>query len=890
MTTYKAMKKLFLIDGHSLIFRMYYAFLRRPMINTKGVDTSILYGFMKYLMELIRKEEPTHIGVAFDPPCKTFRHEIYKEYKANRSATPELIKEALDPLVALVRSLGIPTLMVDGYEADDVIGTMAVQGEKEGFDVYMVSPDKDLGQLISPHIFQYKPGKSGAENEIIDLKGICERFTICNPSQVIDILALWGDASDNVPGVRGIGEVSARKLIAKYGSIENIMEHLDELPPKQADAFREAAPHLEMSKFLVTIKTDVPIQFSEQELRINVTDSSKCQELFDHYEFPSLLKLLPKTFGIDEPVKQEAVRHIKFNDSDIRTITAECIKGGKVGIRIKDGTLYLCHGEDVAFCTDFTLARDILENSSVAKVGFDMKECYKALKRGNVELCGEILDIEIIHYLMNPERSHKFDILAKSYLNIDINNLNETPVQEQVEELDLFSSFEQSESVQSGTQNSSRGKQETALLLPLYEKVYQEFVADPTLLPLYKKIEMPLIKVLGEMELEGFKIDTAMLEKYKNELSLKLDDLQTRIRELADEPELNISSPKQLGIVLFEKLAIDPKAKKNSRNSYSTDEETLLALEDRHPIIREILDFRAIKKLISTYIEPFPELIDKKSGKIHTTFNQALTATGRLSSVKPNLQNIPIRSDLGREIRRAFIPSTPDGYIVSADYSQIELRLMAAMSKDSVFMEDFRNEKDIHTSTAARVFGTSESEVTKDQRRKAKMVNFGIIYGISPFGLSQSLRITRGEAKEIIQEYLKNYPQVLEYIESVKEQARKKGYVETLFNRKRHLPEINSRNANVRALAERNAINAPIQGSAADLIKLAMINISKRFDKEGIRSKMILQVHDELIIDTLAQERDIVVKLVKEEMENVMNIGIPLTAECNYGKNWLEAH
>lgn len=882
------MKKLFLIDGHSLIFRMYYAFLRRPMINSKGEDTSILYGFMKYLMELIRKENPSHIGVAFDPPGKTFRHETYDAYKQNRSATPELVKAALEPLKELVSSLGIPVLMIPGYEADDVIGTVATLGEKNGFTVYMVTPDKDLGQLISDNILQYKPGKSGAENELLGPAEICEKFQIERPEQVIDILALWGDASDNVPGVRGVGEVSAKKLIAKYGSVENILAHTSELPAKQAAAFEEAREQLPLSKFLVTIKTDVPLEFSEEALKLNVKEGGHCRRLFEQYEFPSLLKLLPATFGNGNCSMEEdrPKGNIALSAMDIDEVASICSKQKEIAIKITGSTLYIAHEGKVFATKEWNIAKRILEDASITKVGYQLKECIHSLHKAGIGLLGPLMDIELMHYLINPERTHKADILAKGYLGIDIASMASAQIDEPAVELDLFSAPVE----ESRTENDMAARGEASILIPLYKKVWGELESDPNLVTLYTEIEEPLLKVLANIEEEGFKIDTAMLLEFKNELLEKMNSIQERIRECAGNPELNISSPKQIGTLLYEKLGLNPKVKKNAKDSYPTDEETLLAMEEKSPIIRDILDFRGLKKLISTYIEPFPTLIDPKSGKVHTTFNQALTATGRLSSVKPNLQNIPIRTELGREIRKAFIPSTKDGYIVSADYSQIELRLMASMSSDSELLNAFKQGKDVHTATAAKVFKVSESEVTSDQRRKAKMVNFGIIYGISSFGLSQRLHISRSESKEIIEEYFKHYPDVLAYMEKMKESARKNGYVETLCHRKRYLPDINSRNVNVRNLSERNAINAPIQGSAADIIKLAMIRVENRLKAEGLKSRMILQVHDELVIDTHCSELELVMKLVKEEMENVMDIGIPLTAECNYGKNWLEAH
>lgn len=883
------MKKLFLIDGHSLIFRMYYAFLRRPMVNSKGIDTSILYGFMKYLMELIRKEEPTHIGVAFDPPGKTFRHEVFDQYKSNRGATPELVKEALEPLTELVKSLGIPVLMVPGYEADDVIGTIAVQGEKHGFQVYMVTPDKDLGQLISDKIFQYKPGKSGAENELFGVAEICQKFQISHPSQVVDILAIWGDSSDNVPGVKGVGEVGAKKLISKYGSVEGILEHTAELPAKQAASFEEARGHLPLSKYLVTIKTDVPIEFEEEKLRLEMPDGSDCHRLFEQYEFPSLLKLLPTTFGDCACATEDEKDNIALSAMDIAEAKGLAMAHKTIGLKVSQDRIFLSWMDNVYDSENFEEAKEILEDATIEKMGFNLKEALKILDTKGIALKGKLYDLEIMHYILNPERTHKIDILAKSYLGIDISAIgNARQADTPEDEFDLFS--QPVGMAESEEEKILPGRAEASVLIPLYRKIGQELNEDPELRELYDRIEEPLIRVLSEMELQGFKIDTQMLNDFKGELLERMNLIQEKIRDFAGNRDLNISSPKQIGILLYEQLGLNPKVKKSAKNSYPTDEETLLSLEEKSPIIKDILEFRGLKKLISTYIEPFPTLIDRGSGKIHTTFNQALTATGRLSSVKPNLQNIPIRTELGREIRKAFVPSFEGGYIVSADYSQIELRLMAYMSGDKELLNAFKEGKDVHTATAAKVFKVAEDEVTSDQRRKAKMVNFGIIYGISPFGLSQRLHISRGESKSIIDEYFKHYPDVLDYMEQMKENARQKGYVQTLCKRKRYLPDINSKNVNVRNLAERNAINAPIQGSAADIIKLAMIKVADRLAQEGLRSKMILQVHDELVIDTHPEELDTIIDLVKAEMEGVMEIGIPLTAECNYGKNWLEAH
>lgn len=885
--------KLFLIDGHALMFRMYYAFIRRPMINSKGLDTSVLFGFMKYLLELIRKEHPTHLAIAFDPPCKTFRHQAFPEYKANRDATPEVVKNSLQPLIDMAKAMEIPVLMVPGFEADDVIGAMAQKCEKKGYRVYMVTPDKDFGQLVSDNIIQYKPGKAGGDDELFGPKEICDKFNITDPKQVIDILAIWGDTADNVPGVRGVGEVGAKKLVSKYGSVENILDHVDELPAKQAQSFRESAGQLGMSKFLVTIKTDIDLDITDEDLRVYFCDATKIREMLAQYECRSLLPLLPEGCGKpleDMPAEDLPSASVVYEKGDLNALREEAFKNSAVGITIRTAplTLFLASGQTVFSTTDLSVAAPILEDAAIEKRGYDLKLYIKILREHGIALKGRLSDIELMHYLINPEMAHKLEILSQSYLGIDLNIGSAAPADASAPEPDLFSA--PAPEADTTAEDTERLFRDTAVLIPLCDAVRKDMESDSALAGLYDKMEMPLIRVLADMEHEGFRIDVKLLNEYGAELTAKLRVIEDKVREEAEEPTLNISSPIQLGAVLFDKLKLDPKAKKNARGNYTTDEETLIEIADRHPIINDILEFREVKKMISTYVEPLPSLISPKDGRIHTTFNQALTATGRLSSVKPNLQNIPVRSQMGREIRKAFIPSVPENFIVSADYSQIELRLMAAISGDPDMTDAFRHDKDVHTATAAKVFKVPESEVTKEQRSKAKTANFGIIYGISAFGLSQRLQIPRSEAKELITEYFVSYPGVHSYMEKVKEQAKEKGYVETLFHRKRYLPNIASKNQVVRSLAERNAINAPIQGTAADIIKLAMIHVYDRITAEGLRSRMILQVHDELVFDVPPEEVDILKKIVKEEMENVIDLGIPLTVECNEGKTWLEAH
>ena len=883
--------KLYLIDGHSLIFKMYYAFLRHPMINSKGADTSILFGFTKYILELIEREKPTHLAIAFDPPGGTFRHEIYTEYKGTRDETPQLVIDALEPLCGLCKAMRIPVLMVKGFEADDVIGSMAKRAEKEGLKVYMVTPDKDYGQLISPDIIQFKPGKAGGESELIDEKKICEKYGIERPEQVIEILTICGDTADNIPGVKGVGEVGAGKLIAKYGTVKNIYAHIDELTPRQREAFENARDHIELSHFLVTIKTDIPLDIKTEEMALNCEYAPEVADLFEKYEFGSLRKYI----GHVRPTSAKEEKKIGISEATAEDVCRAAEKHGRCAIltegvqpgffsEIKQVTIAV-PGQDKEECVvaagsvgEFS---KIISDANIAKFGYDLKWQMNILSHNGIRLAGRLMDIELMHYLINPEKSHKIDILSKTYLGIDLEDM--IPKKEDKATLSLFDEFIPEEPESHSI--------ETAATLLLGEKIWQE-MEDMNLHGLYDSMEEPLMKVLSKMELTGVTIDLAQLRRYSSSLSMELNEIQEKVREMAGEPNLNILSPIQIGSLIFEKLNLDPKVKpkKGVRYSYPTDEETLSALSHKHPIIDQILEYRGVRKLLSTYIEPFPNYISPITGKIHTTFNQALTATGRLSSSKPNLQNIPIRTERGKEIRKAFISSRPGGLIVSADYSQIELRIMAYLSCDSHLIAAFKNGQDVHAITAAKIFGIDPSQVTPDQRRIAKTANFGIIYGISSFGLAQRLGIPRVEAKKIIDDYFANFPAVSAFIEDTLTAARENGYVETLFGRRRYLPDINSKNGTVRSLAERTAINAPIQGTSADIIKLAMINIDKRLEDEGLESRMVLQIHDELLFDAVPEEIDILKKIVIEEMENVINLSIPLTVECNYGNNWLEAH
>ena len=882
---------LFLIDGHSLIFKMYYAFLRHPMINSKGADTSILFGFTKYILELIDREKPSHIAVAFDPPGGTFRHEMFADYKGTRDATPQLVIDALEPLCEICKAMRIPVLMVKGFEADDIIGSMAKRAEKEGLKVYMVTPDKDYGQLISPNIIQYKPGKAGGENELIDTSKICEKYGISTPEQVIEILTICGDTSDNIPGVKGVGEVGAGKLIARFGTVENIYAHLDQLTPKQREAFENAKGHISLSHELVTIKTDIQLDVNTDDMAVNCEYDPKVADLFEKHEFGSLRKFIgnvqpsspkeEKRLDIKEATAAEICRRAK--ETGCCAIMTEGEQNGFLCAIRKMTVSSMGNGpeECLTASSDADDFIDILTDDGIVKYGYDLKLQMNILNHNHLELKGKLMDIELMHYLVNPEKSHKIDILTKTYLGIDLEEQSSRPEKEVSPS--LFDEVPEEEDTNHST--------EVAATLLLGQKIWKE-MEGLDLQSLYETMEEPLLKVLSKMEQEGVKVDIVQLRRYASALSVELNDIQEDVRKMADDPNLNILSPIQIGNLIFEKFKLDPsvKPKKGVRYSYPTDEDTLSALSDKHPIINEILEYRGVRKLLSTYVEPLPTYISPITEKIHTTFNQALTATGRLSSSKPNLQNIPIRTERGKEIRKAFVPSRENGMIVSADYSQIELRIMAHLSCDSHLINAFRNGQDVHAITAAKIFGIEPEQVTPDQRRIAKTANFGIMYGISAFGLSQRLGIGRPEAKKIIDDYFEKFPAISSFIEDTLAAARENGYVETLFGRRRYLPDINSKNGTVRSLAERTAINAPIQGTSADIIKLAMINVDRRIRKEGLQSRMVLQIHDELLFDALEEELELLEKIVVEEMESVISLSIPLTVECNHGNNWLEAH
>lgn len=874
--------RLFLIDGHALVFKMYYAFLGRPMVNSRGEDTSILYGFTKYLLELINKEHPTHIAVSFDPPGGTFRNELYPAYKANRGETPVPVIQALEPLIQMVSAMNIPVLMIPGFEADDVIGSAAVRFASDDTEVYMVTPDKDYGQLVSSHIFQFRPGKSGAENELWGEAEVCAKWDIEKTSQVIDMLALCGDSSDNVPGVAGVGPKGAAKLLAKYGSVEGIYEHLDELSPKQREKFEEAEPHMALSKKLVTIKTDVPVDATMDSMIVDTTYTSDLEALLDRYEFPSLKKLVRTlTANSSDCLDCETKA---FEPATLQRVEPSRVNAKRVACVLDGEQLLVTDGARYASGSPASM-RTLMESQDVVKVGYGLKSMMNRLSGEGISLCGRLEDLEIMHYLIDPEHSHKPEDLVRLYIG-EVVQAGSGAVEEEP------SLFGADDSFTGGGESiaSSDTLTKLSLVLPVAEKIEAELAGQPALGRLYDNMEEPLIGVLSRMELAGMKVDIASLEEFARGLEKQMKERESQIRSIAGDPSLNVASPKQIGELVFEKLSLDPKARKPKKGNWPTDEQTLQELSDRSPVIEAILDYRGLRKLLSTYIEPFGTYVSKIDGRVHTTFNQALTATGRLSSSNPNLQNIPIRSEQGREIRKAFVPGSEDNVLVSADYSQIELRLMAHFSGDEHLVSAFRQGQDVHRATASKIFGVALDEVTEQQRRVAKTVNFGIIYGISPFGLAQRLHCSRSESKRIIDDYFESFPSVRRFISETVEKAGNDMYVETLFGRRRYIPEIKSANGALRAFAERNAVNAPVQGTAADIIKLAMIAVDRRLRKEGLKSVMVLQIHDELLLDVPHDEIDVVERILKEEMEGVVTLSVPLTIECNYGKNWLDAH
>lgn len=891
-------KTLYLIDGHALIFKMYYALLGHSMTNAEGKDTSILYGFTKYLLELIEHKSPDYLAVALDPPGGTFRNTLYPLYKANRDATPQPVIEALEPIRDICRSLNIPTLMEMGFEADDVIGTVARKFASADLTVYMVTPDKDYGQLIDEHVIQVRPGKGGGDDEVLDIEGVCSKYGISSPSQMIDILTLWGDTADNVPGVKGIGEKTAAKLLLRYGSMEAIYEHLGELSPKQRENFTEAKDHIALSKTLVTIKTDVPVDVDLESMAVDRNYGQDAADLFAWLNFNSLMHYLGDIKPSRPTSRKDPWKDITITEEPSpEKFTATASSSGKVSVMMRGGgtedgpfapigALAMCcrkaEGDFVICCAAPSLFGEILRDKSIAKCGYSLKNLLERLHFMGIALEGSLEDISLMHYILDPEKKHSIGTLSASLLGMDV-EADSAPDNE--EEPSLFGPQPDDTVLTEGD------RRELVATILLDEVLLGMLDKEEGCLSLYRDMEEPLLRVLATMEMDGVKVDTSVLRSFAQDLRTDMQRREQGIREKAGNPTLNVSSPRQVGELLFDQLKLDPKATRSPKtNQYSTDEATLQAIAHKDPIVDEILQFRAEKKLLSTYIDPFPQYVSSRTGRVHTTFNQDLTATGRLSSSNPNLQNIPIRTEMGREIRKAFVPGTPEGFILSADYSQIELRVMAHLSCDAHLIKAFMDGVDVHSATAAKIFKVSPSEVTSEQRRIAKTANFGIIYGISSFGLSQRLNISNREAKTLIEDYFKAFPAVQAFIQDTKAAARENLYVQTILGRRRYLPDINSRNATARQLAERNAVNAPIQGTAADIIKLAMIRVAARLKTEGLRSRMVLQIHDELLFDALPDEIEALRALVVEEMENVFPLTVPLSVECNYGKNWLEAH
>ncbi len=931
--------KLFLLDAYALIYRAYYAFIKNPRINSKGFNTSAILGFVNTLEDVLKKEQPTHIGIAFDPSGPTFRHELFEEYKAQREATPEAIKLSVPIIKEIIKAYRIPILEVSGFEADDVIGTLATQAGKEGITTYMMTPDKDYGQLVTDNVFMYRPKYGDKEFETMGIQEVTAKYGIERPEQIIDLLGLMGDASDNIPGCPGVGEKTAQKLIAEFGSIENLLQHTDQLKGALKTKVETNREKIEFSRFLATIKTDVPIELDMDSLVRETADWSTLRQIFDELEFRQLVDRLfknqstpppaaaqptlfsaPSASGMgdlfaeiptDEPVdeKKSILQRLgnvnpdyqlldnkekrgafiqklltaKIFALDTETTDTEPMSAELVGFSFsfaKNEAVYVPVPENREEAEKIVAEfREVLENQNSIKVGQNIKYDIIVFANYGVEVKGPMFDTMIAHYVLQPELRHNMDYLSEIYLNYQ-----PIPIEDLI---------------------GSRGKNQKSMRDLTPEEVYQYACedADVTLQlkdvleqeliknqaeQLFYEIEMPLVPVLVNIERNGVRIDTEALKASSEHFTAKMLELEKEIWQLAGE-EFNVGSPKKVGEILFEKLMISEKAKKTKTGQYTTSEEVMESLRHKHPIVEKILEYRGLKKLLGTYIDALPQLINPRTGHIHTSFNQTVTATGRLSSSNPNLQNIPIRDENGKEIRKAFIPD--EGCLFfSADYSQIELRIMAHLSGDKNMIEAFNSGHDIHAATAAKIYKVPISEVTSDMRRKAKTANFGIIYGISVFGLAERLNVERKEAKELIEGYFETYPDVKRYMDNCINEAREDGFVETVFHRKRFLPDINSRNSVVRGYAERNAINAPIQGSAADIIKVAMIRIYHRLRNEGLQTKMILQVHDELNFSVPVNEQIFIQGLVIEEMEHAYKMMVPLLADCGWGANWLQAH
>lgn len=922
------MEKLFLLDAYALIYRAYYAFIKNPRINSKGLNTSAILGFVNTLEEVLTKEQPSHIGIAFDPAGPTFRHEAYEQYKAQREETPEGIRAAVPYIKDIIRAYRIPILEVSGYEADDVIGTLARQADARGVDTFMMTPDKDYGQLVTEHVKMYRPKYGDKEFEVLGVEEVKEKYGLSSPTQVIDMLGLMGDSADNIPGCPGVGEKTATKLIQQFGSIENLLAGTDQLKGALKTKIENNREQIEFSKFLATIKTDVPIELDMEQLKKEEPDEEKLRSLFEELEFRTLLDrkfkkenpqpaqdlfqgTLFADFTANSPEESKNSSLTKYNKGDFdyqlidteekrkeiidlfftnnflsldtETTGTDPISAKLVGLSfsIRENQAFYVpipqnDEEAQKIVNEF---KPIYENEKILKIGQNIKYDLLVLQNYGVELKGKIFDTMIAHYLLQPELHHGMDYLAEVYLNYQTIHIEELigskgKNQKNMADLPPTAVYEY----------ACEDADVTLKLKNVLEPLLKENDCDR----LFWEIEMPLMPVLAYMERNGVCIDREGLKETSRLYTEEMNRIEKEIHELAGT-DFNIASPKQVGEVLFDRLKIVDKPKKTKTGQYVTSEEVLESLRAKHPVVEKILEHRGLKKLLGTYIDALPKLVNPVTGHIHTSFNQTITTTGRLSSSNPNLQNIPVRNEYGKEIRKAFIPE--EGCLFfSADYSQIELRIMAHLSGDEHMIEAFRNGQDIHAATAAKIFKKSLEEVTKEERSKAKTANFGIIYGITAFGLAERMGVSRTEAKELIEGYFQTYPKVKEYMNRSIEMAREKGYTETVYHRKCHLRDINSHNAVVRGYAERNAINSPIQGSAADIIKIAMIRIYRRFCEEQLRSKMILQVHDELNFSVYPEEKEKVQQIVIEEMESAYSMLVPLEADYGWGKNWLEAH
>ena len=921
------MQKLFLLDAYALIYRSYYAFIKNPRINSKGLNTSAIMGFLNTLNEVLTKEKPTHIGVAFDPHGPTFRSEAFPAYKAQREETPEDIRKAVPIIKELLKAYRIPILQVDGFEADDVIGTLAEKAGSIGVETYMLTPDKDYGQLVRDNVFIYRP-RHGGGYETMGPKEVCEKYSIPSPMAVIDLLALMGDSADNFPVCPGVGEKTAAKLIDEFGSIEQLLARSSEIKGKLREKVEEHVDDIKMSYFLATIKTDVPIELDMESLKLVEPNEDELGKLLLELEMKSFadrvlkksqkpqkvvnqrldlfaeftpdgqvvcenasfetLKTTPHNYQLVE--NQEDLKNLcdyfltnKILSLDTETTSTSAIDAELVGLSftVKEFEAFYvpipANREEALQIVN--IFKPVYENPEILKIGQNLKYDLEVLRNYGIELKGKMWDTMIAHYLIQPELHHNMDYMAEIYLNYQTIHIDEL----------IGPKGKNQKSMRSlpPSQVYEYAAEDADITLRLKNKLEPE-LKKAECEDLFYNIEMPLMPVLAEMEMNGVCLDTESLAETSKQFTNRMNEIEARIYELAGE-RFNIASPKQVGEILFDKLKIVEKTKKTKTGQYVTSEEVLQQLKNKHEIVADILEHRGLKKLIGTYIDALPKLINPKTGHIHTSFNQTITATGRLSSSDPNLQNIPIRGEDGKEIRKAFIPE-PGCLFFSADYSQIELRVMAHLSQDAEMIKVFSEGKDLHAATAANIYKKPIEEVTRDERTKSKRANFGIIYGITVFGLAERLDIPRDEAKMLIDGYFDTFPQVHDYIEKSKEVARQKGYVTTLFGRRRYLPDINSHNATVRGFAERNAINAPIQGTAADIIKVAMIRIFNRFKAEGIRSKMILQVHDELNFSVFPEEKEKVESIVLEEMQNALNLSVPLVADSGFGQNWLEAH